>query len=241
MEALLPEVSWRQLFITAVVIVLAYLLIQWLERRMRRFSSRKLGELLQRPARFLAVFFEPLAGIILLGAFFLINPLLHGLLLLLLLALSYGHLKNYLSGRMIQVGRDWQEGNQLEIGHINGVITRLGRLGIYLQDSEGQHYIGYSRLLTEGYTLFKDEDTGGFFNLKIQLPEEGTAVQHRVKLMDRLVKTPYLDLNHRPVIQAADETEMLAAKIFLREEKQLPELMQLIQEWGYGCQMNTKK
>lgn len=241
MEELLPKVNWQQLFIIAVVISLGYLLIQWLERRLRRHSFRRLGQLLRPPVRVLAIFYEPFAGILLLGSFFLINPLLHGLLLLLLLALSYGHLKNYLSGRMIQVGQDWQEGNQLDIGHTNGVITRLGRLGIYLQDSEGQHYIGYSRLLTEGYTLFKDENTGGFFNLEIRLPEEGQGGQHRIKLMDRLVKTPYLDWQHRPVLQAEEGTEVLAARIFLREEKQLPELMQLIREWGYGCQMNNKK
>jgi hypothetical protein len=242
MEAFLPEVSWRQLIVAAIVLMLLYFLVQWLGNRLRRMSLRKTARLLRPIGRFMMVFYEPIAATILLGIFFLVNPLLHGLLLLILLLLGYHHLKNYLSGRLVQLGFDLQTGKQLEIGPVSGVITRLGRLGIYLQNNNGQHYLAYSGLLSGGYTLLSNEDAGGIFSIAIHPPEEvASPEQSRRDLANRLVKVPYVDWSHHPVIQQEEQSSHLTARIFIHEEKQLPELLQLVKEWGYTCEVINKK
>ena len=236
MEEMLPRVSWNQFFVLVIILLLLHVLIRFFERRIRRMALSSTFQFLNPITRFVSVLYEPVAFIILIGTFVLIKPLLHGGLFLLLFAISYKNLRDYLNGRIILLDRGWKEGNQLQVEGLSGTITTLGRLGIYLQDVRGQHFVSYTRLLAEGYTLAADQQSSSLYQLMIVPTVEGDLRQHKQKLMDLMAKTPYLDWSHLPVLSLREEGEpYLEASLFLKEEKQLPDFMLLAREWGYHC------
>lgn len=236
MEDLLPQFSWNRLLAMALALGILYFVVQWLAYRLKRLVLPRAVKASKYLARFLMVIYEPVAVVLLAGAFFLIHPILHGLLLVLLVIVSYKHLRNYVSGRIVQLGRDWQPGSQLEAGATKGVITRMGRLGIYLRDNEGQHYIGYASILNNGYTLFTDKSSGGFHHLEISLADTELNIQ---QLEDRLIKIPYLDWSYKPVLE--NTSSGLEARVFLKDDKQLPDMLELLSEWGYKSKVLDKK
>jgi hypothetical protein len=234
MENLFPTFTWERLFLMVIILLALYFIIMLLERRLRYWGFPLTLKLAAPLGRFVTILYEPIAMLIFIGGFFLIRPIYHGLLLIALFALGYNHLRNYLSGRIILLGGGWQVGKQVEAGAVKGLIARLGRLGVYLQDTKGQHFINYAKLLTDGYTLSTDEEAGGLYNLLISQPNMDSF--NPQKLMDLLVKAPYIDWNHRPALSAIDQQQtQLKAQVFLKEDKQLPDLISLIKEWGYQC------
>lgn len=241
MEELLPHATWGRFILLGLLLLLGYWLVRLALRWLRRATLPHPLRWLPRVGRAVYALYEPVAVLLLLGTFVLINPILHGSLLLLLAILSFSQLKNYVVGRILELSGKLQEGAQLRAGQADGIVRRLGHTGIYLQDSEGLHFINYHRLTEEGYILFSKGQVGGFCHLRIRPDEKNTEKQHALRLMDLLAKTPYLDWNHGPAITATDKAvSEMEAKVFLREEKQLPELLSLIQEWGYHCEIATK-
>lgn len=236
MENLFPEFTWERLFLLAVILLALYFFIMLLARRLKHLGFPLTLKMAAPLGRFINILYEPISILIFVGGFFLVRPIYHGLVLFALFALGYGHLRNYLSGRIILLGGGWQVGKQVEAGSVKGLIARLGRLGVYLQDTKGQHFINYAKLLTNGYTLSTDEEAGGLYNLLIsQQAPEAIDIQ---RLMDLLVKAPYVDWNHRPVLSTIDDQKThLKAQIFLKEDRQLPDLVSLINEWGYQCKV----
>jgi hypothetical protein len=236
MEDILPQLSWNQFVVLVIILLLLHLLIHFFEGRIRRMALSSTFQLLNPITNFVSILYESVAFIILIGTFILINPVLHGSLFLLLFILGYKNLRDYLNGRIILLDKGWKVGNQLQAKGLSGTITKLGRLGIYLQDVQGQHFVSYTRLLAEGYTLAADQQSSSLYQLMIKPAAEGDLRQHKQRIMDLMAKTPYLDWSHLPVVSLQEEGEpYLEASLFLKEDKQLPDFMLLAKEWGYHC------
>ena len=232
---LLPRFTWTQLIGIGILLFVLYWGLRMLLRLLE--STRFLGRLQPaavRMLRYLNVVFEPLAILIFLLVFVFINPPLHGLLVGLLLLLGFRQLRNYLSGRLVQNEDNIIVGKVLKTSNLQGIVSKMGRLGLHLQTSDGLHFINYQRLLDDGYTLISGEEVGGFYKL-ILTPQ--SSDKQAPPLRDLLVTTPYVDWQRPPRLHTNGEDDRTTLEVLLKEEGHLQELIDLIREWGYGIRV----
>lgn len=236
---LTTKASWGNLLIIAIGLLIFYFALQFLKRLVKRASFLKVfQEPIQNAIRYLLLLYEMLVIIILGSVFVLINPFYHGLLLAVALLINFGHIKNYMSGRMVKFANQITNGSNLQTNGKEGIVSNLRRLGLNLKTKNGIHFIQYGELLTNGYTLLAGEDVGGFYQLKITAPEEETKTNHANRILDLLITAPYLDWHHKPEIASNnDNPRDIQAKVLVREEVHVHELIAMIKEWGYGCRL----
>ena len=221
-----------------IVVTLALLVFYFLLRSANRLLSsgtfkKSWQTKVQQVVHYLLLVYEPLAIIVLVSAFILLNPLFDGLLIGLLLIAGFTHVRNYTSGWLILADSNMAIGKKLKTGSLQGIISKLGRLGLHLQTSEGIHYISYSKLQGQGYAMIAGEEIGGFYYLKITPQDDQKAGNHALRIMELLTSAPYVDRNHKPELLPNKENSCLEARVLLKEETHLYELMGLIEEWGY--------
>ena len=235
MDALItPRFTWIFLLLAAAVLYGAYALLSLIRDRLQR--SRRTQGIRAGAYNVIAPFllyYEPICVLLLAGVFVFIDPLLHGVILLLLVAAGFSRLRDYLSGRIVLATPLIGVGKRMKTERYTGVISRITRIGLYLQTGEGLHFVNYTSLLTRGYSLITGKDIGGYYQLHLTPAADRTGDSLR-DLADRLTTTPYLDRSFRPELAYAEYGKQgISARLSVREEKHLNELLALLQEWGY--------
>ncbi len=236
--------SWGDFFTLALALIVLYFLLTFAQRMLPKLGfSDRIGLPMQKGIDYLLLVYEPLVLLLLSSAFVLLNPLFHGLLMALFLLVGFSHVKNYISGRLLQLDRTVSVGQQLRMRDIQGMIAEKGRLGLRLRSNKGLHFIAYSKLLNEGYLLLSGEEIGGFYLLSISPRKEEEKVDHVKILSDLLTTTPYLDWLHTPELRnSTDPNYPYQVRISVREENHLRDLIVLIeQEWDYACKISKNK
>ncbi len=241
-EFLQVRFGWTDLLFAAILLFVGYLLLQFISQRLKR--KPLLGRFTKQVEETLSailLLYEPIS-ILLLGIILLfINPLPHGILLLLIVTAGFSRLRDYFSGRVLLFKPLVKEGKRMKTGKFTGVITQINRLGLYLQTSEGLHFVNYSGLLTEGYSLVTGKEYGGYYQLNITPPAPEKEAHPFRFLQDKFLTTPYLDRSFRPELFPGDSSEhKIKARISVREEKHLRELLSLMAEWGYPATIAKK-
>lgn len=185
--------------------------------------------------------FEPMAVFVLTSVFIFINPEVHGIFVAILLLAGSHHLQNYINGRVILLNGAVLPGAKLKSGETEGAISHRGRLGIHLRTSKGQVYLPYSKLIDTGFTIVSGVDIGRFCRLKIAARTADKNALNLVKLNDLLAATPYIDWDFKPELaNLPEEKPAIEARVLLREDSHLTELIQLIGEWGWDCSIVRK-
>ncbi|PPK88729.1 hypothetical protein CLV84_1700 [Neolewinella xylanilytica] len=230
---LLPLFNWMDLLLGAVVLYGVYVLLYLLRDRLGKtkrpegFRARAFNVLAAA-----LLLYEPTAALVLIVIFVFINPGVHGLVTLLIVAAGFSRLRDYLSGRIVLFTPLISVGKRMKTERYTGVISRINRIGLYLQTGEGLHFVNYTSLLTQGYSLITGKDIGGYYQLVLTPPEDREDPLE--ELADRLTTTPYLDRSFRPELAYAEYgQDRIHARLSVREEKHLTELLALLQEWGY--------
>ncbi|WP_116106570.1 hypothetical protein [Lewinella sp. IMCC34191] len=234
MQTLLtPLFNWMDLLLAALVLYGIYALLYFLRDRLEK-TKRPEG-FRARSFQALAaglLLYEPIAVLMLFMIFVFINPAVHFLVVLLLIAAGFSRIRDYLSGRIVLFTPLIAVGKRMKTERYTGVISRINRIGLYLQTGEGLHFVNYTTLLTGGYSLITGKDIGGYYQLLLS-PPEGQEEPLR-ELADRLTTAPYLDRSFRPELSYAEHRKsQIQARLSVREEKHLTELLALLGEWGY--------
>ena len=89
--------------------------------------------------------------------------------------------------------------------------------------------------MAEGFTQSSGEEVGGFYKLKVSSKEDNKK-NDLLKLKDLMVTTPYLDWNYQPTFTETDKNAY-QVRLMVREEGHLQDLVRLVEEWGYECQL----
>jgi hypothetical protein len=166
------------------------------------------------------------------STFVLINPLLHGVIIGGVAIIAFPYLRHYLSGLLLRINQQVSLGKRLKTANTQGVISRIGRLGLYLQTTDGRSFTNYTDIYKKGYTL-TDQEVGGFYALQVHSPVEKRADK---EFLDLLASLPYLDWNHRPKIRTTpDDHQKLNVQLSVKEEKHLYELIRTLEERDYEC------
>ncbi len=229
--------SWTSLVAIALGLLGLYFVLLFAVTLLKRFRPfGRWQDRLRSGLHYLLLVYEPLAIVILCSIFVLINPVVHGLILLLLMISGFDFIKNYMNGRLVHADKNLTEGTSIRTNGEEGIITSMDRLGLHLQSRNGRHYISYAKLMANGYTLVSGDEIGGLFHLKLSPAESAAGQSHLVKLMDRLSMTPYIDWNHKPELQLIEKSDgpYLDARLLLKDDSHLQDLIALLKEWGYA-------
>jgi len=232
------SISWSRWFILVLVVIGTIMLVGFIIKIIEAntstgyFSSRTI-----RYLRKIRILLEPLGVSIILMAFALINPLVHGSLILITLALAFIPLRNYFTGHLLLLNDAFSEGERIKVNGNEGVIDEIDRLGLTLQIKEGVRFINYTSLMTDGFTKMEGERLEGINFLQIVPPEEmeDKSIRH---LRDKLFACPYIDWFYPPEINQIDQpNQQIAYKARLRvsKDQHLKHLMKLLEDWGYQC------
>ncbi|MEN0049743.1 MAG: hypothetical protein AAF806_21965 [Bacteroidota bacterium] len=230
------QLTWLNLLFAAIVLLGIYSLLRFADKRLTNASlSNPVFDRLKNTVHYGLLIYELLVIVVLGSIFVLINPILHGVIIGGIGIIGFQHLRNYLTGRLFQFDNHVAVGKQVKLSKQEGVISEIGRTGLYLQTTTGRHFIPYQEVYTQGYTLTNREDVGGFYQLKIETPEDKKGAN---QLLDLMATVPYLDWNHQPKISADDKNQdTLRVQVSVKEEKHVRELMTALNEWGYQAEM----
>lgn len=242
MDTLLqPYFTWTNLLLAALLLWGGYFLLRYVNEKLR--GSTLLGKHQRSVTNFIATFlllFEPITVLMLSMIFLFINPPVHGIILLAIGIGTFGRIRDYLSGRIILTSPLVAEGKRMKTSRYAGTITRIGRMGLYLQTGEGLHFVNYSNLIIEGFSLTTGKEVGGYYLLNIR-PVKKEDQEPLRELADRFVTTPYLDRTFKPEISLNErDAQQIDARIAVREELHLRELLELMAEWGYPATVARK-
>lgn len=239
-QLLIPQFSWSDFFTIAIVLIAFYLIIRFLYRiaHSNFLGQFKIGRNILKPV---LLVYEPLAILLLVGIFIMVNPVFHALLLVLVLLIGATHIKNYLSGCIVQLDKALVAGNRLKTQSLAGTIASMDRLGLRLHTRQGLQFINYSRLIEQGYMLLPGEEISGLYNLSMTAPASTEPINYTDALTNLLAVTPYLDSQHRPKIHPSLEDDRhFKVSLMVREANHLSDLITLMKEQGYDCKISKK-
>lgn len=231
------QFSWSNFFITALGLLALYFVLQFARQVLS--NTNLMGDIrlpLLKSIERILLFYEPIVLLILVSIFVLINPSLHGLWIALLAIGGFSHIRNYISGRILQIEKSIAIGNKVKANQQEGVISKIGRLGLQLKTAKGTQHINYSKLNADGFMVLTGQDIGGFYHLKIKPQEPNEKLNYSLQLMDLFASSPYLDWNFKPTLKKGDDFN-LHAKIMVREDNHLQDLIRLIEEHGFACKL----
>lgn len=230
--------SWWQLLLLTGILAGLYFGLQFMRRLvvilgLRPGTRRPLENVLRKAS----IVFEPIALLMLLVAFLRINPLIHGATIALALLGTFHHVRNYLEGRLILLENKLRVGEAVSVGTVRGRLIRMGRLGMKIRHDHGLHHLGYHQLLQSGYVLESGSESGEFYRLKLRPREQSERSQYHQEALTQFLGTaPYVDWTHLPELTSTDEENTWLARVQVREETHLKDLLRLMQERGYDCE-----
>ncbi len=240
MENLVPiETTWWNLMLLALVLAAIHVGMGFLQRLLGLSTAfRSVRRPVQASLRIARIMFEPVATFLLAFVFVLINHLEHGALVLLAVIVSFPHLRNYISGRLLMLENTLQEGDEINFANLTGKIQQLGRLGLKLRNTEGLIHVNYQRLFAEGYTRVSSANSGEYVTLEIS-PEISTedkkaGSNDKQRIATVLASAPYVDWHLRPYLeQIGEQSSNYRARVQLKKEAHLKDLVELLKEKGF--------
>ncbi len=189
---------------------------------------RSLSQIVER----ILILFEPAFIISILTIFVFINPLLHGLGILVVIIAGFPSINNYINGRFLLLNSAMSGATQIETSLGGGSIFRKGRTGVYIQTPDGLQHVPYSMLVKTGYTLISGDKIGQLVHLEIKAKDESSTPFK--KLRGILLSNPYLDLRQAPHFESIDDDKYVLTAM-MRETKYITNFMDVIREWGWHC------
>ena len=243
MNYLNAQYSWRTFFALSLLLLAVYLLLRLVHRILKRI--RFLGRFQDPVLLFVDKLYRlylPIILVYLVTIFILVKPKLHGLLALLALILGYRHLKSYFSGVLLRFQQKLIKGRNIDTGSLHGVISDLGMFGLEINTSMGVHFQPYDELIRNGYTIARGDQIGRLLQLSLMPLQDinEPKFNHQKKLFHLFAASPFLDKQHRPEISQPNTNEAeIKVEVLLKEERHLTDLIQVISEWGYACDVKN--
>ncbi len=232
--------SWRYFFIVAGFLLVSYTLLRLLKRYLGiRNSFGKYQKGIESTIYHILLIYEPMVLLVLTSIFVMINPVFHGLMALILIIFGFTHIRSYFHGRVILFNNAVKTDREIRTNNLQGIIAKKERLGLKIKTIEGVHFVAYSDLTRDGYMLLSGEDISGFYELMIE-PKEFDEKQNYIhQLTDQLAIVPYLDWTHKPEI-TIDETHKIKARVVVKDDNHVNDLIALINDWDYYCKILKK-
>lgn len=231
---LLPNLSWGDFVYYVIVLGLVYLLlwlvplpIRWItqsgitRRRWQEFATKA------RTA------YEPIALVLGLIALICVSPLLHGIIVLGLVVLGWGAIRNYIDGQLLRLTTPLRPGQEIETNGETGTVHEMHPLSMVLQTEKGSKVMPYRSLRESGFTISRGARISGVHEMMLR-PKEDSPAEKLSYLRDHLFNCPFLNWGQQPDIRTLEgEENGFHLRLLLEDESYADGMRQLIREWGY--------
>ena len=232
-----PHFTWASLGFSMIALVCLYIVLFLVKNKALEFPiHKKYREILFTLLRNALLLYELLFAVIVGSIFLLINPLWHGILILFLVVITFPLIRNYVTGKLLCFDQDLHVGKTLITNEIRGVINKMNGLGIYIITNDGVYYSNYTSLQKNGFSLVLDSETNEYCYLNIS-SADGQEINLNT-LSFKLMAIPYLDASYPPNFTDSNNSTMVQVKILIRSGKHRYEVIQLIEGWGYQCNLS---
>ncbi|QHI35798.1 hypothetical protein IMCC3317_11460 [Kordia antarctica] len=187
------------LFKVILLILLVLGIMMILRKLVPKFikSTKLRQQFILISGRFLLIY-KIVAGLVVIAIFVQSNYIVHGGMLLVVIAISFSFIQSFLSGIVFQWTNVVCKGSRLVIGDVQGAVVRFSPFGIFLNSIEGEQFINYREIDEKGYTTIYKEDGSIIHSIQIEteLSEE--------KIKDLLFETPIVNYEFPPKLVKMD-------------------------------------
>lgn len=239
MDLLKPHFTWMFLFATVVFLLLFYGFLQFIKRQIPQLPiTVKFKDWLSNWLRCFLLFYDLIFVVITVSIFMLLNPFWHGIIVLFLISITFPLIRDYVIGRFLCFDPEFQQGKRITIGKDTGVINKMNRLGIYVITNNGTKYINYLILQEKGFSLLTDSLMQEYCDLNISANDQVSLDLSPEMLLYKLMGVPYLDSEYRPTLITNTTNTHFQIRVLIRKGNHQQELVNLIKDWGYDCQLS---
>ena len=212
METIESFNTWEGLFYLTTGLFILYWIIKTLQVVAQEFSRKNLFtkrgiKLLQN---ILSVY-KPVAFLLIILDFIAINYVVHGLFLVIIGAMAYMPIRNYISGLLLNMNPLVTQGAMITIDNFKGEIKQLLPQGMVISTESGQSFLEYVAIDKSGFSI-TSKDTG-LYRHTLYLNTELTKVQ----LLDFLFANPILNFQEPPSVRESETQNVLKLQYTLEE------------------------
>ena len=186
------EFTWINFFKLVIGLTALFFVLQFLTSLLK--SSIKAYKLKLKINRITSHFFQAyklLAAFILLVAFLKIDLIIHGVFLLILIALFFPYVRSFAFGLYIKNTDQIKIGDRIVAGKINGEVQFLRTIGVLIRQTHGSSFVDYNKLYQKGFSVSQIEQEAPMRVLYIEseLKEE---------VIDLLFENPLINFSRKP-------------------------------------------
>ncbi|AIY14089.1 hypothetical protein [Cellulophaga baltica] len=163
--------------------------------------------------------YNPISILLILLGFITINYIVHGLFLLLVSAIGYPYIRNYVGGVIYKINSILAKGVSVTINDTTGEIKKFLPFGIVVNTEKGDCFINYTTIDTSGYTVNSKNDTVLRQTLFVKTPLS------KSELLDLLFDNPLLNYKEAPVLKELEESGSLKLQYTLEKGIQAESLI----------------
>lgn len=212
MEDVTTFYSWKGLLYLVLLLLVIYWSLKLVAFIVKSFLKRNITN--KRIGLFfdkLLILFKPIAFVLLLLDFISINYITHSILLLILGVFGYQHIRNYLSGLFFKTNPLVEIGAQITTNVMKGEIKTLLPFGFVLNTDDGEHYLGYTAVERQGFSVHTATKTSlrQTLYLRTELDKD--------EILNLLFDNPILDFDEVPSLKSGDTTDTLRLQYTLEK------------------------
>ena len=177
----------------------------------------------------LILWYEPVALVLIIILFVMINPRINFFVLLFFLIFFYWIIKNYISGRFVKASNRFSNGTVIEVNGVKGIIEDKTLFGIYLLGPNGNNYVPYDLLEKKGFIVHSGVAVGSNFKFKVEL-ESGKSKQELINAIEDLCfNSPYVDRKRKVSVKEIGD-QSISVECSLVSEKYKYALISVLNE-----------
>ena len=149
---------WNDLYVLILVVFAIYFFLSLCFFGFTRYLKKKrISDRYLSLINKVRLFYKPIAWLVIIGGFIALDPITHGLIIVLVAGFGYKQLGNYISGLFIRASPMVVTDTLVKAGKIHGRINRIGSLGMVLGTDQGERWVWYNFFDKTGFTLISNQ------------------------------------------------------------------------------------
>jgi hypothetical protein len=230
------DFGWTSLLLLCLILFVAFIILDYIHWILSHVnlslsaSRKKWYDWFVDAIHDFMMWYEPIVVLIICVGFVLINPIMHGLIVLFIVIFFFSQIRDYISGRFIKVDNNFLEGISIKVGKSKGEITNLKRLGVYLRETDGIKFIPYHQMLNDGYTLISGDNSGSLLKLSISDANNKLTKKELEKIKDLTILSPYLDKKTVPRFLLNEDDGIIKVNLMLVGEEFKDHYVQMLED-----------
>ncbi len=217
--------TWKGFLALLILLIAFYWLLKVLVYATERFIKKNVTnrKILNRLNK-IVLFFKPFSVVLLLLDFISINPVNHGIFLIVIGVFGFKHINNYVNGIVLKVNPLIKERAIIESNTFQGEIKQMLPFGLVINNEAGERYINYSKIEQKGFSIKSNEHSllRQTLYIKSQLSKDA--------ILDMLFDNPILNNQDFPTVESSDQDQVFKLKYSLENGASSEDLVAFLKE-----------